>query len=630
MNLACFTSFQPTPVTIDSLAHSSEHSIVAEGRSDGSIRILDAASLAVTGSITGSQVRSVRRIQFYKNTLISCGIHGSVTMWDLATLSEIASVESSQGAIWDMTIDGNTLYLATETGCVVVVDLSDADMRISKFWRSSARAGTTPVRALSVCVEGGYLFVGDASGSVRRWSIATGSCDATFVLPSKNESPTLIWSLIALGNGQIASGDSLGAVSVWDVSSCTLVQSRQDHQADILVMHHTGSTLLTSGVDSRVVRYNVTSGDNLTLHFLSVTSVLSRDVSAITTVGDDVLVVGGADAKLGVVSLATPPSFESATMDRFRERIAVGCTRVFCQDGLTKVKIFTAGTPEKESQFVAELDASPSDIASFAVNQDGSRVLLADAAGTVRLLALGSDSIAEDTKVVVNGAISASALNDRFAVVATAGKLVVIENGKTRDIAVKSGIVSRIVIDGSNAILVSGSVLTVASLATSKKPVAPITASLLSPVTAVSAAVVGHIVVATADHGVHCLSSSTLSSVWKSALSNKVSRFNHVNSISVTDSTIFLFGESFIATTEFDSISTRPANKGFRFNSTLPMGGVVVGTGDLGPVSETSGKKRKSSETKEGVKKSVLAVLANYKATSKALIAPFERKAFQK
>ena len=49
MNLACFGSFHPVPVTIDSLAYSSELNIVAEGLADGSIRFRDPVSLAVTG-----------------------------------------------------------------------------------------------------------------------------------------------------------------------------------------------------------------------------------------------------------------------------------------------------------------------------------------------------------------------------------------------------------------------------------------------------------------------------------------------------------------------------------------------------------------------------------------------------
>ena len=646
MNLACFTSFQPEPVTIDSLAYSEELNIVVEGLADGSIRFLDPASLALLGSISGSPMRSVRRMLFYRKFLISCGVHGSVHMWDTETLDEVSSVESSQGAVWDMAMKGDKLYLATETGSVVVVELSEGQMRVSGFLRSGSKSNTTSVaRALSVCIEGEYLFVGTANGTVSRWNIPTGSCDSTFSIPSKNDIPILIWSLLACGNGLLVSGDSTGTVSLWDSKSCTLVQSRQDHQGDVLVMHMTrNNDLFTSGVDARVARYKI-SGDRL--NFVSISALLSRDISALVTC-DKKLLMGGSDARIGVVSIEIPRTFASARLDRFREQVEVRSNMVFVRDGWSKVRAFKVSSTEEEgrTELVAEFD-NKTPLACFGISEDARQIVLVGAGAAedkifARVLSLGEDGIISPKFTdTVSGTATACATSERFSVLAfPRGQIRVVDHSgpeKSRIISLGTGkgFVTKLLLRTASCSVIvargqelfSVSLLDDAKVNSIHKFDALITA--VSQIDNASC-----LIVSTADHHIHRLNLHEPKTEWKRKISHKmkIPAYNHVNHIvRDTSGEICLFGESFILTRSEHAAE----EEDFKFNSSVPTGGVVIGAGrwESACTSQQSMRKKPKTDcddnTINGSEIRTLAVLANYKATNKALISPFERKCFQ-
>jgi WD40 repeat protein len=617
MKLACFTSFHPQPVTVEALAQDSSLGIVAEGLSDGSIRILDSKSLAVVSQIPGSKSRSVRKLVFYKEHLISCGIHGSASMWDLSNLVEVASVESSQGAIWDMALDGDKLYLATETGSVAVVDLDVGTMRISTFFRASSRAGT--VRALSVCVESGHVFVGDARGSISRWT--KGVCDATFSTPTKNDIPTLIWSLAPVGDGRFVSGDSLGGVSLWDVNSCTLLQARHDHQSDVLTVSVRGEELYTAGVDARVVAYRISHNK---LHHVYTQGALSRDISALTLTESHV-VVGGADARLAVVT-----KDNHAKLDRFsRDLCSVRNNLVFCLAESHMIKVFDQSSGSK-SQYLAELD-NVEDVASFTVNEEGTKVVIAGVSGKIRSVTI--DAQAKETKASILthlvGTVTAICVNDKYTAIAIAGKDVsVVDSTKKQPIQIanlnKEPVTHMRLFGGNKLLIATKNTLSVRTIG-SKTKSAPSSVFDETVITAVSEIHDdGYVAIVTADQQLRFLSTETLEEKLKRKLPAKLSPYHHIKSVVINKNTLCLFGESHILTADVENMQlTSP----LRFNSALPTGGAVVGSGKLLLPCDEEPNAKKSRKT-EPIE-TVVAVLADFKTTSKALITPFERKKFQ-
>ena len=646
MNLACFTSFQPNPITIDSIGVSTEESIAAVGLSNGSIRLHDLESFAVKAAIPGHPSRSVRRILFHEGKMITSGIHGSVSMWDLGTCTEMVSLESSQGAIWDMVLSNNTLYLATETGAVVLVDIRNEDLRISGYWRSSSSSKTT--RALAVCIEGESLFVGDSSGSISRWNMASGVCDSTFSIQSKGTLPPLIWSMVGLGNGTFATGDSLGTLSIWDATSSTLIRSRQDHQADILIMakSHKANELYTSGVDSRLVRYRIDADQNI--HMLAVGTVIQRDISAIACIEGNRknLLVGGADGRVGYVSIpTTSTSIPSAIkLHRFYSSdirvVASGSERIFCQENSSKISIYqTPDTMSQAAKLIGEIDNGSDSIATFAVDNDGSRIVVSGVSGTCRVLVI-SDSISQQSKFKISSGIATSAaVSNKMVLVGTStGSVFSVDLRKSEPVELlpASSPIKNLFLDESSSkatiVSVGGQIYSVNLAARKRKEDAIKIFESGSIITAVSRTMVNEdssVIVATADHRVIGVCTTTGSEQWSLTIPKKFKGFancHHISWIEFDANVLTLFSESCMFTVELPgTFAEGPQGNDPKLHSMAPLGGIAIGAGRLGVSEQTPKKQRRSAQPT----KPVLLAINSYKAIHNQLVDQFERKSFQ-
>ena len=590
--LACFTSFQPKPLTIESLCQSSGKGVVVQGLSDGSIQLLNSDTLAHLGAIPGDQLRSVRRILFFGDSIITSGVHGSVTMWCLRTLTEVCSVESSQGAIWDMVLRGNKLYLATETGAVVVIELTSTSMTLGSIWRTSAKKGSS-VRSLSVCLENDSLFVGDATGTISRWNLKSGICDSTFAIPAKNNKAVLIWALTPLGNDRIVSGDSCGTLSVWDALSCTLVESRQDHQADILVIHRIDSALYSSGVDSRVVKYVI--GQQSLSHEATVT-VVARDISAMTGTATRLL-VGGAEGRMGVILGSS-----LLKLDRFaHQKIVVANRFILCQSAPECVQLYRVSDEEKKhNEYIAELvETEP--LSAFTVTNEGV-VGITTISGKCTIL-----NVLEKVEEIKFQTlpISVSLLTEtQFIGVSNEGVIVLTDLNTMKQTSINiniSDIPKSVYLNRDlTVVCYNGKVHTVSL---SKKKIIK-SIDLASTITAVLQHETA-MYLATADHQIHKVCDEA---VWSKKIPKtcKLNAFQHIHEIVAVDTeTLILIGESFAIT-----LTDLEGRTGlFRPHSSAPMGGVIVGAGV-------------NAQTP-------LIVLAGFKQIQAQLTRPFDRKSFQ-
>ena len=643
MNLACFTSFQPNPITIDSLAVSVQDAVAVVGSSNGAIRIHELGSFAVKAAIPGNSSRSVRRILFHDGKMITSGIHGSVTMWDLHSCTEIASVESSQGAIWDMVIGNNTLYLATETGAVVLVEIQDSDLRISGYWRSSSSSKTT--RALALCIEGDSLFVGDSSGSISRWNMAKGVCDSTFTIQTKSSLPPLIWSMVGLGNGTFATGDSLGTLSIWDATNSTLIRSRQDHQADILIMAKSPSSdeLYTSGVDSRLVRYRI--GSDQTINMLAVGTVIQRDVSAMACFDSPRkgVLVGGADGRVGLVSIPTTyTSIPSAIkLHRFYPSdikvVAIGSERIFCQEHPTRISIYQS-SDSSAAKRVGEIDNGNDSIATFAVDQDGSRIVVAGVSGECRILVIEPEKISiQSTFHISEGIATSAAVSNKMVLVGTStGSVVSVELRKSEPthLLPASSPIKNVFINESSShatiVSVSGEVYTVQLAARKRKDDSVKIYRSGSTITGVCRNMIDEsVIVATADHRIIAIDTTNGAEQWSLHVPKKFKGFAHCHHISWIEfdaNILTLFSESCMFTIELPgTLAEGPQDKELKLHSLAPLGGIAIGAGRLGVAEQTPKKQRRSTQPT----KPILVALNSYKAIHSKLVDQFERKSFQ-
>lgn len=71
---------------------------------------------------------------------------------------------------------------------------------------------------------------------------------------STTEVESCIWSVLVLPDGTMVSGDSAGAVQLWDSQHGTLLQAFHQHKADVLSVAASGdgNTVFATGIDTQV------------------------------------------------------------------------------------------------------------------------------------------------------------------------------------------------------------------------------------------------------------------------------------------------------------------------------------------------------------------------------------------
>ena len=141
---------------------------------------------------------------------------------------------------------------------------------LSLAWRRS--------EAGSHGMGGTVLYAGVADGTIRRFDCASAlararksgsstdfgaqhhSWKSTLRMTVESygrRTPTRVWALVALADGTVVSGDSLGHVQFWDGMTGTMLQTfdQNDNKADVLALavSENESTVYASGVDSRVI-----------------------------------------------------------------------------------------------------------------------------------------------------------------------------------------------------------------------------------------------------------------------------------------------------------------------------------------------------------------------------------------
>ncbi|KAI0762616.1 WD40 repeat-like protein [Fomes fomentarius] len=103
-----------------------------------------------------------------------------------------------------------------------------------------------------------WLVTGCSDSSLRKWDFASGRMLERMGTDKIRGERTLVWAVGVLGDGTIASGDSMGIVKFWDSRTCTQLQSFQGHAADVLCLTvgPDGTVVYTSGVDQKVAQFS--------------------------------------------------------------------------------------------------------------------------------------------------------------------------------------------------------------------------------------------------------------------------------------------------------------------------------------------------------------------------------------
>ena len=214
-----------------------------------------------------------------KLRLFSIGCSSEVTEWNLSTGTPARSVAGNMSEIWCIAIQprlpnsDNVFQRSDESsdpsssqqiavgcadGSIVLFSTIDEDLQ---FHKVLPRPVNKKSRVLSIAYQRRHTVIaGYADSTIRVFDTQKNRIIRTLSLGAglpEGPKETLVWSLTCLANGIFVSGDSTGAVKIWDGKNYDMRQSITSHTADVLTLSSSadGQTLFSGGMDRRTVVY---------------------------------------------------------------------------------------------------------------------------------------------------------------------------------------------------------------------------------------------------------------------------------------------------------------------------------------------------------------------------------------
>lgn len=275
--------------------------------------------------------------QYCEGRLFSGGIEGRVVEWDLQRLCQQLSSPSYGGAIWQMAADPHHKLLAL--ACEDQLRMFSIDEVGVSYLRSFVQESGR-ILCVAWSFDGSTLWSGDDKGRVRQWDVKNWACIRTVTCVKQNKHVPIVWDVAVLRDGTLVTADSTGKTSFWDCKTGTLLQSLQQHCADVLTLavaylpqstecllfgdsdsilpgskrNRKGQTkaennsvelVFSSGVDSKVAVFRRVPVDQNISKWVYSNSrrIHTHDVTAMAASQNGYLVTGGTDTLLGVYSV---------------------------------------------------------------------------------------------------------------------------------------------------------------------------------------------------------------------------------------------------------------------------------------------------------------------------------------
>ena len=201
-----------------SLTFSPDGATFASGHRDGTIRLWDVATRAITKIMEGHR-RDIESVSFSPDagTLASASADGTVKLWNVATGRTLVTVRgSSQPMSVAFSQDGAALASGWWDGTVKLIEVTDG--KIS----SSFVGHGDNVNAVSFDPRGGGFATASRDGTVKLWDLATGNASTLF----GHSGP--IWGMAFSPDGitlASRSGTSQGKVEIWDAVTGRMIAS---------------------------------------------------------------------------------------------------------------------------------------------------------------------------------------------------------------------------------------------------------------------------------------------------------------------------------------------------------------------------------------------------------------------
>ncbi|KAL8448950.1 hypothetical protein Emag_003802 [Eimeria magna] len=221
-------------------------------------------------SLEENEVNSSNTISLFEWRLVTAGLHGMITSWNLRTCRVEVESPSYGGAVFSLCrapvdVCAPAFAAACDDGRVRLFQLGGRAEEVYREARGAAAADVqavegaadevrvvttlpkTKTRLLSVCwYSADLVFAGNAAACISRFSRSNPHhpfvADGKMMLEtqptagsSSESNGTLVWNLRALRRRSLlVSGDSRGRVTLWSLPSCVALRSLQVHVADVL------------------------------------------------------------------------------------------------------------------------------------------------------------------------------------------------------------------------------------------------------------------------------------------------------------------------------------------------------------------------------------------------------------
>eukprot|EP00934_Nitzschia_sp_Nitz4_P008367 Nitzschia sp. Nitz4//scaffold103_size77763//71204//74282//NITZ4_005454-RA/size77763-processed-gene-0.14-mRNA-1//1//CDS//3329532355//8357//frame0 len=289
------------PTEVLALSAVSSGGYLAVSRADGSVELQEATAIPEYSDrkkwtthlfpltkIAGSSLlcaTSLCWIDSSQATIPSCvAASADGTLWTVHfEKSQLQGrISSGGGGVFDLVAcKGTELPLvaaACQDGCVRIWQTSqESGMLIEPPLVSLPNAGAAVTSLAWRCtnkrshIYETVVFAGVADGTIRKYQlnlsrnemdesisvVKQGALERMTVESRGRRTPTKVWTMQALSDDTLVTGNSLGQIQTWNTSTCTLVQSinQTDTKADVLkvVTNSDETKMFASGVDSRVV-----------------------------------------------------------------------------------------------------------------------------------------------------------------------------------------------------------------------------------------------------------------------------------------------------------------------------------------------------------------------------------------
>lgn len=260
-----FLDWEPRAIVCMAACASGRMLAVARESGEVEIRLVDekfrvAGVVPVPGG--NGLIRSMtwsRQVSESQGRLFVGSLDTSVFEIDVPGLRVRRRQDSYGGPVWCLAADPHRDLLAVgcEDGSVKLFSTADQGFEFSRALPTvNSRILSMAWQAPPSPRDSPSLFVGAVDGTIRHLDARTGHSAYRMTVEAKNSAhPPLVWSLLALSDGTLVSGDSLGAVHFWDGAMGALKQSFWVHEADVLALAASaaGDTVFASGVDSKLV-----------------------------------------------------------------------------------------------------------------------------------------------------------------------------------------------------------------------------------------------------------------------------------------------------------------------------------------------------------------------------------------